>query len=109
MKPVEINTNQEFMGSVFQNAECETILRNIVMLQKSKNPEAWTPFCWEDYKAFCTHRVSEREKGVLDTFVNGGKSVPTTSTYQSSGWLTFDGENYQFSDKLIESLLKYKQ
>ena len=55
--PEMIPTNQWFMGSVFQNSEAETILRNIVMLQKKVNPKAWTPFSWEDYKNFCTHNV----------------------------------------------------
>ena len=91
--PKEIRTNHDFMNSVFQNSECETILRNIILLQKEANPEAWTPFSWGDYKAFCTHNVTDKEKGVLDAFVNGGKPVWNTSAYLSAGWLDFDGSN----------------
>lgn len=104
VSPKEIRTNHDFMGSVFQNSECETILRNIVMLQKKANPEAWTPFSWEDYKAFCSHRVTDSEKGVLDAFVKGGKPVSNTSSYLSEGWLDFDGTNYSFTPKMVEML-----
>lgn len=103
--PKQIATS-DFMGSVFQNSECETILRNIVMLQKKANPEKWTPFSWEDYKAFCTHSVSDVEKRVLVAFVNGGKPVWNTSAYLSAGWLDFDGVNYSFTPKMIEMLGK---
>jgi hypothetical protein len=102
--PKEIRTNHEFMSSVFRNAECEIVLRNIVLLQKKTSPDAWIPFSWEDYKAFCTHDVSEKEHHVLNVFVNGGKSVPSTSTDQSSGWLAFDGENYTFTEQMIDML-----
>lgn len=102
--PKEIRTDHYFMGSVFRNAECETILRNIVMLQKNANPDEWTPFSWEDYKAFCTHNVSDAELRVLNCFVNGGKSAWNTSTYQDPGWLHFDGKNYSFSEKMIAML-----
>ena len=105
--PKEIRTDRYFMGSVFRNSECETILRNIVMLQKKANPEAWTPFSWDDYKAFCTHKVTDSEKGVLDAFTNGGKSVWNTSTYQSAGWLDFDGSKYSFTAKMIDMLSEH--
>jgi hypothetical protein len=36
--------------------------------------------------------------------VNGGKSVPNTSTYQQAGWMDFDGERYSLTDKTIEML-----
>ena len=103
-QPKHIRTDHYFMGSVFQNSESETILRNIVLLQKAANPEQWTPFTWEQYKAFCTHRVTESEKRVLDAFVNGGKPVTFTSAYLSAGWLAFDGESYSFTKKMIDML-----
>ncbi len=101
--PKQVPTNG-FMNSVFQNSECETILRNIVLLQKAKNPEKWTPFSWKDYKKFCTHNVTDSEQRVLDVFVNGGKSAWNTSTYQQSGWLKFENEQYHFTDKMLEML-----
>ncbi len=102
--PKNIRTNHGFMGSVFGNSECETILRNIVMLQKNIDPENWTPFSWEDYKAFCTHNVTESERGVLNAFVGGGKPVWNTSTQISPGWLEFDGERYSFTPQMIGML-----
>ena len=49
LKPSEIDTNRYFTASPFQNSECETILRNIIMLQKNKNPDEWKKFSWDDY------------------------------------------------------------
>ena len=107
VSPKRIRTNHEFMNSVFKSSECETVLRNIIMLQKKKNPDEWTPFSWEDYKAFCTHSVTNSEKGVLDAFVNGGKPVRNTSAYLSPGWLDFDGTNYSFTEKMVNMLSEY--
>lgn len=106
IQPQHINTNHGFMGSVFQNSECETILRNIVMLQKKANPERWTPFTWEDYKAFCTHKVTSSELGVLNAFVKGGKPVFNTTAHLSPGWLSLEGDKFSFTDKMIEMLEK---
>lgn len=66
--------------------------------------DAWTPFSCDDYRAFCTHRVSAAELHVLNVFVEGGKAVPGTSTYQEPGWLAFDGEKYSFTPKMISLL-----
>jgi len=104
IKPKHITLKAGFMNSVFGNCESETILRNILMLQKKTNPEAWTPFSWDDYKAFCTHNVTESERGVLNAFVNGGKPVARTTAYLESGWLNFEDEKYSFSDKMIQML-----
>lgn len=106
--PKDIRTDHYFMGSVFRNSECETILRNLILLQQNKNPDEWTSFTWEDYKKFCTHKVSESEKDVLDAFVNGGKPVWNTSAYLDPSFLNFDGVNYLFTEKMIEILNEYK-
>ena len=74
------------------------------MLQQKNNPNEWTPFTWDDYKSFCTHNVRDKEKGVLNSFVNGGKPVWNTTTHIKSGWLSFDGERYSFTDKMIQML-----
>lgn len=101
--PSQISTG-DFMNSIFQNSECETILRNIVMLQKSSDPSEWTPFSWEDYVEFCTHKVTRLEKSVLDAFVNGGKPVSNTTAYLTPGWLSFQDGCYSFTGKMIEML-----
>ena len=103
-QPRDIRTDHGFMGSVFRNSECETILRNIVLLQKSVNPENWTPFTWEQYKEFCTHNVGNSEKGVLMAFVNGGAPVTFTSARLQPGWLAFDGTYFSFTEKMIQML-----
>jgi len=102
--PKQIALNHSFMGSVFRNSECETILRNILLLQKNVTPNVWTPFTWEDYKCFCDHNVTESERGVLNCFVNGGKSVSNTSTHQEAGWLELNDGVYSFTEKMITML-----
>ena len=102
--PKQIKTNHWFMGSVFQNSEAETILRNIVVMQKIQSPDGWTSFSWEQYKDFCSHDVTLSEKVVLDVFVNGGKPVANTTAYISPGWLNFDGEKYSFTERMIKML-----
>ncbi len=105
-QPKDIRTDHYFMGSVFQNSECETILRNIVQMQKKQNPDSWQPFTWEQYKAFCTHKVTDSERGVLDAFVKGGKPVWNTSAYLESGWLDYGEKTgqYFFTAKMIQML-----
>jgi len=104
--PKDIRTDHYFMGSVFGNSECETILRNILLMQKNQNPDNWQPFTWEQYKAFCSHSVTESERGVLQAFVNGGKPVWNTSAYLTPGWLAFDEKtgHYSFTEQMIAML-----
>ena len=92
------------MGSPFGNCESETILANIVLLQKAANPNEWTPFTWEQYKAFCTHNVTESERGVLNAFVNGGKPVLRTSAVLEPGWLKLEDGAYSFTPKMVYML-----
>ena len=104
VSPKQIRTNHEFMNSVFRSSECETVLRNIIMLQKKKNPDEWTPFSWDEYKEFCTHSATNFEKDILNAFVNGGKPIRYSSAYLSPGWLDFDGTNYSFTEKMVNML-----
>jgi hypothetical protein len=46
IKPKSINARDGFWNSPFQNSECETILRNVVMQQKKADLDNWTPFTW---------------------------------------------------------------
>ena len=104
--PKEIRTNHGFIGSVFGLAECEIMLRNILLLQQQVNPDAWTPFSWCQYKAFCTHLVPDEAKLVLDAFVSGGRPVWNSPVFVSGGWLRFDGTHYHFTEKMIDMLAK---
>ena len=104
IKPSCIATDHRFMGSPFKNSECETVLRNIVLLQKNNNLKEWTPFSWDDYLKFCTHNPTESERGVLDAMVNGGRPVLYTSANLESGWLSFSDKKYSFTKKIIDML-----
>lgn len=101
--PKDISSKKWF-DSVFQNSECETILRNIIMLQQHVSPDEWTPFSWDDYVAFCTHNVTSDEKVVLNAFVNGGKPTMNTSVYLHEGWLSFSNNQYSFTQRMIDIL-----
>lgn len=105
LPPSKISTDG-FWSSPFENSECETILRNVVLQQALANPDAWTPFTWDQYKAFCTHSVWASERDILDTFVNGGKPVWNTSAYLQAGWMDFneDAKEYSLTERMIEML-----
>lgn len=102
IKPSEIAINHWFMGSVFRNSECETILRNIVCLQRQH--KKFVPFSWDDYKKFCTHNVSVDEKTILDSFVDGRYISYKISNSAGGGYLEVKGDKYVFTDKLIHYL-----
>jgi hypothetical protein len=102
--PKDISTEHSFYGSDLKNTECETVLRNIVILQKETNAEEWTPFSWKEYKKLCTHRVTNMEKTILSAFVHGGKPFLHTSAFLESGWLDFDGKKYSITSKTIKML-----
>lgn len=93
----------DFMSSPFQNSQTETILRNLIIMQKSKKNN-WFSFSWDDYKAFCTHNVTSSEKRILDTLSEGGKPHLTSSARINSGWLLFNDNKYSFSEKMINML-----
>jgi len=102
--PLNISTTTDFADSVFNNEECELVLVNLVRMQKSTNELYWTSFTWEDYKNFCTHTVTDRERSVLTAFVKGGKPVWSASAVLDAGWLHLVDGKYSFSDKMIEML-----
>ncbi len=106
VRPQDIQTTDSFgfMGSGFRNTECETIARNIVMLLKKADPSSWTSFSWDDYKTFCTHSVSDTERGVLDAMVSGGRPVWNTSTSLAPGYLKKSGGRYEVTAQFIDAL-----
>ena len=73
-------------------------------MQKVLNPYSWDPFTWDEYTYFCSHGPTRGDRAILDVFVNGGKSTPSSSTHQESGWLAFDGNHYSFTEKMIAML-----
>lgn len=111
IKPCDIDTRHYYTDSVFQHSETESVLRNIVLLQKETSPEKWIPFTWATYlERFKNEPYNpfklpvKRHIDVLNALVNGGKPAPHTSAIITAGWLLFDGEHYTLSKKLIASL-----
>lgn len=106
VRPQDIKTANpsEFMGSGFRNVECETVARNIVMLLQKANPVSWTSFSWDDYKNFCTHKVSDAERGVLEAMVKGGRPVWNTSTNLAPGYLKKKYDRYAVTQQFINAL-----
>ncbi|MDO8620279.1 MAG: hypothetical protein Q7R64_02940 [bacterium] len=106
--PGDISTKRDFMGSDFRNSESEAIARNIVIIQKAMNPDAWMPFSFEEYKKRCSHRVTSSDEGVLYAFVHGGRPVAGTSTILDRGYLKVDEEGrYYVTVKFLEIISKF--
>ncbi len=106
VRPQDIQTTNSygFMGSGFRNTECETIARNIVMLLQKANSTSWTSFSWDDYKKFCTHKVSDAELGVLEAMVSGGRPVWNTSASLTPGYLKKSNNRYEVTKQFIDAL-----
>lgn len=58
----EMAKSVNFMGSVWQSSETETIASNIVFVSRKINPEKWEGFTFEQYCEHCTHNVGPFEK-----------------------------------------------
>lgn len=111
--PNMIKTSDYFWASPFQNNETETILRNLVKMQKAHDKEGfngktWLPFTFEQYKSFCTHNIGNNEKDVIDSLVDGHNRYVNRNALLSKGWLLFDEQTkqYSFSQRMIEMLFE---
>lgn len=106
VRPQDIQTTNShgFMGSEFCNSECETVARNIVMLMQKTNPDSWTSFSWNDYKKFCTHKVTDAEHSVLNAMVRGGRPVWNTSVNLAPGYLKKSNNRYEVTQQFIDAL-----
>lgn len=107
VRPQDIQTATNpygFMGSGFRNDESETVARNIVMLLQKANPASWTSFSWDDYKKFCTHRVSDAERRVLDAMVSGERPAWNTSANLAPGYLKKSDDRYEVTKQFIDAL-----
>lgn len=105
--PKDINLKSHFMGTELENIEAERVVRNIVVGQMKTDPEAWTPFSYEDYKKNCSHNVTNDEEGVLEALVNGGKPVWNTTARLEKGYLVKDGNKYSVTPKLLGVLEEF--
>lgn len=107
LKPSEIPLfSSFFMNSDLQDADCETVLRNIVSIQKKLNEndltDEWKQFSWDDYVSLCSHNPSEYEKKILQTFVSGGRvPIPYATQIVSGGRLGIENERYFLTEKMF--------
>jgi hypothetical protein len=97
----EMAKSANFMASEWGNSETETIAANIVFVCGRINSKSWQSFSWEQYRRYCTHRVTLAEKWVLDTLVCGGRPTPGSSAYLFPGYLEFDGEKYSVTERFL--------
>lgn len=79
--PNDISINGNFMDTVWQNSEKETVARNIIMVCRVINTKNWQSFCWEEYKELCSHDVTDGEKCILEDFVKTGYLVKMADEY----------------------------
>ncbi len=99
-----------FMASSWQNSETEEVAENIVYIQKELNPDAWSPFTWEQYQYLSIRNTSPDDKIVLDALVKGGKPTTITSCCLSAGYLTKnDSEQYVITEKFLSVIKKFKK
>jgi hypothetical protein len=63
-----------------------------------------TSFSWDDYKNFCTHKVTDAERGVLEAMVSGGRPVWNTSASLAPGYLKKSNDRYEVTEQFIDAL-----
>jgi hypothetical protein len=105
--PSDIDLTNHFWDSPFRNFEAETVARNIVVISNAADPNAWTPFSFDDYKERCKHRASELEHGVMQAFLIGGRPVPDTTSVLEPGYLTKEGGKYAVTEKFLAVIAKF--
>ena len=98
-----------FTGSGLQSSEAETITSNIFKMMKSQDDE-FKPFTWAGYKKFCSHRVTDSEREVIELLVKGGWYYDNIGgkSMITGGMLKKTGSKYEVTDKLIELLGKFQ-
>ncbi len=106
LKPKETKGIQ-MIGSVWRSSETESIVRNLLFVQRLMNPEEWSPFSEEDYRKYCTHNVSGAEIGILNALVEGGKPVWNTTAYLQPGYLEVVDEKYVLTDKMLVEIYQH--
>ncbi len=101
-----------FVDSVFGDAQLEMFLTCIAITQFKMNPDAWTPFSWDEYVAKCDHRPIDAERQILDAMVDGGEvrlndmGRPKLVRI-AKGYLTKDGERYVVAEPLLKAMAPY--
>ncbi|TRZ77590.1 hypothetical protein D4R87_02450 [bacterium] len=93
VRPSEIDTKNDLMGSEFEKSEKETIARNIIIISRQNNNQ-WFSFSWEDYCNRCSHSPTGSEYSILNEFVR-------------EGLLDFINDKYNVKDAFIAKLWKF--
>lgn len=86
----------------FRHRETETVVYNIVCIQRNLNLDSWTPFSFQYYRQACSHNVQQEEELILEALVNGGKPLPSSSVQLMPSYLSKKDNNYVITDKFIE-------
>jgi len=69
VKPKDIDISKGLTGAL-QKSEKETVARNIILIARKVND--WKNFTFSEYQELCSHRVTGRERGVLNELVSDG-------------------------------------
>ncbi len=109
-KPSDYRLN--FTGSGLGSCEAEQVTKNIMIMLKSQGDEI-KPFTWAGYKNFCSHRVTNNEKKIIDLLVHGGKYYDNIGghSYIPSDMIEKigDKETYAFTEKFMKIIKEFKK
>ncbi len=89
--PLDYNTKRDFMDSVWQNSERETIARNIVMIQD----EEFEPFTFVEYVDRCDHSSAPGDEWVVKALAD-------------EGYLDRDGDTFMVNFNFLAAIEKYR-
>jgi hypothetical protein len=103
-----------FIGSVFGDSQMEMFLECFVITQFKANPDAWTPFSWNEYVARCDHKPIDAERRILEAMVNGGEVCLNDMGKQKritiqKGYLTKEGDRYVIAEPLLKALAPHAE
>lgn len=97
-----------FVGSPFGVTEMEMMLQCIAITQFKMNPDAWTPFTWEEYVAKCDHEPINEERLILEAMVSGDTVFFRGNLMDiSAGYLRKEGGRYVVAEKLLDVMRPY--
>lgn len=91
----------------FQNEFIDNVIKNIINVSHTLNPNAFEPFTWLDYYEFSPHSVSRMDFHILEAMVFGGKPSGLL-TQISSGYLEKKGDKYIVTDRFLEVVSKVR-
>lgn len=94
IKPSAIDISSDLVGSKLRESNKETIAKNIIVNARNSGDQ-WSSFSFSEYKATCSHDVSDSERNVLDSLV-------------ADGYLSFQEDRYSVKPEFIEALLEFK-